>query len=281
LFPFLILFILAILSGCFVSSILSPSMTYGLRAIVVDDELPAREGLTADLSSFGVDVVASCPDGRAAQRALREFRPDMLFVDVEMPEIDGFALLESLEPEELPPAIIFVTAYDEHAVRAFEARALDYVLKPFARERIQAAVERAAQRVREARALAESIGRKDATDAEATGFLERLVIRERDNTEVVPVSELDWIEADTYYVRLHTSSGRSRLLRERMAVLESRLDPSVFFRTHRSAIVRLDRVRSVRTLSRYEHTVMLASGARVPLSRDRRARLDALLRDKR
>ena len=256
-------------------------MTYGLRAIVVDDELPAREGLTADLSSFGVDVVASCSDGRAAQRALREFRPDILFVDVEMPEVDGFALLESLEPEELPPAIIFVTAYDEHAVRAFEARALDYVLKPFARERIQAAVERAAQRVRETRALAESIGRKDATDAETTGYLERLIIRERDNTEVVPVSELDWIEADTYYVRLHTSSGRSRLLRERMTVLEARLDPSAFFRTHRSAIVRLDRIRSVRTLSRYEHTVLLASGARVPLSRERRARLDALLRDKR
>ena len=257
-------------------------MTDGLRAIVVDDELPAREGLAADLTSFGVDVVASCPDGRATQQALRELHPDVLFVDVEMPEIDGFALLESLEPEELPPAIIFVTAYDEHALRAFEARALDYVLKPFARERIRAAVERANQRVREARALAESIGREDAgADEERSGYLERLVIRARDNSVVIPVSELDWIEADTYYVRLHTTNGRSRLLRERMTVLEAQLDPAVFFRTHRSAIVRLDRVRSIRTVSRYEHTVMLASGARVPLSRDRRARLDALLRDKR
>ena len=94
---------------------------------------------------------------------------------------------------------------------------------------------------------------------------------------MVPVAELEWIEADTYYVRLHTTSGRPRLLRERMAVLEARLDPALFVRTHRSAIVRLDRVRSIRALSRYEHVVLLASGARVPLSRDRRARLTALL----
>src|SRR3954447_10653409 len=100
--------------------------------------MPARQGLAADLATLGVEVVASCADGHSAQQALRDQRPDVVFVDVEMPEIDGFALLESLEPEELPPAIVFVTAYDEHAIRAFEARALDYVLKPFARERIAA-----------------------------------------------------------------------------------------------------------------------------------------------
>jgi len=111
-----------------------------LTAIVVDDELPAREGLAADLAALGIDVIAACADSRAAYEAIRRHRPDVLFVDVEMPEIDGFALLESLEPEQLPPAIVFATAYDEHALRAFEVRALDYVLKPFSLERLRTAV---------------------------------------------------------------------------------------------------------------------------------------------
>ena len=253
-------------------------MSSPLTAIVVDDELPAREGLAADLAALGLGVVAVCPDGRAARNALRLHRADVLFVDVEMPEIDGFALLESLEPDQLPPAIVFVTAYDEHALRAFEVRALDYVLKPFSRERLRSAVERAEQRVREASALAEKLGHADDSEIPAEPrYLTRLVVRERDGSVVVPVSEIEWIEADTYYVRLHLSNGRSRLMRERMAVLDARLDPEVFFRTHRSAIVRLDQVRAVKTLSRYEHTVTLASGARVPLSRDRKARLAPLL----
>lgn len=253
-------------------------MSARLAAIVVDDELPAREGLAVDLAALGIDVIAVCADGRAAFDAIRRRRPDVLFVDVEMPEIDGFALLESLEPEQLPPAIVFVTAYDEHALRAFEVRALDYVLKPFSRQRLRTAVERAGQRVREAKALEEKLGCADSGEIpDAPQHLTRFVVRDRDGSVVVPVAEIDWIEADTYYVRLHLSDGRSRLLRDRMAVLEARLDPKAFFRTHRSAIVRLDRVRAVKTLSRYEHTVTLASGARVPLSRDRKARLASLL----
>jgi two-component system LytT family response regulator len=249
-----------------------------LTAIVVDDELPAREGLAADLAVLGVDVIAVCADGRAAHEAIRRQRPDMLFVDVEMPEIDGFALLESLEPEQLPPAIVFVTAYDEHALRAFEIRALDYVLKPFSRERLRTAVERADRRVREASALAEKLAQAEAAEIPDTPqYLTRFVVRDRDASVVVWVSDIDWIEADTYYVRLHLSDGRSRLMRDRMAVLETRLDPNVFFRTHRSAIVRLDRIRAVKTVSRYEHIVLLASGARLPLSRDRKARLASLL----
>jgi two-component system, LytTR family, response regulator len=249
-----------------------------LTAIVVDDELPAREGLAADLAALGIDVIAACADSRAAYEAIRRHRPDVLFVDVEMPEIDGFALLESLEPEQLSPAIVFVTAYDEHALRAFEVRALDYVLKPFSRDRLRTAVERADQRVREAKAGEAMLRDTGATEvSETPRYVTRLVVRDGDGSIVVPVSEIDWIEADTYYVRLHLSDGRSRLMRDRMAVLETRLDPKAFFRTHRSAIVRLDRIRAVKTLSRYEHTVTLASGVRVPLSRDRKARLASLL----
>jgi two-component system, LytTR family, response regulator len=257
-------------------------MSERLRAVVVDDEEPARDGLSADLVALGVDVIAACGDARAALAALRTRDADVVFVDVQMPEIDGFALIESLEPEELPPAIVFVTAYDEHAIRAFGVRALDYVLKPFARERLAETVARVRRRVDEARALAaklDGVGPAPAIGDEPRDarYLTRFVIRERDGSVVVPVDDVEWIEADTYYVRLHLSNGKSRLMRERMAVLEARLDPAAFFRAHRSAIVRLERVRSLKTLSRYEHTVTLASGARVPLSRERRAKLAALL----
>jgi two-component system LytT family response regulator len=252
-----------------------------LRAVVVDDEQPARDGLSADLAMLDVDVIAACPDARAALAAMRAQSADVLFVDVQLPEIDGFALVESLEPDELPPAVVFVTAYDEHALRAFDVRALDYVLKPFARDRLGETVARVRRRVDEARALSAQLAASSppevGEDPRDTRYLTRLIIRERDASFVVPVDDVDWIEADTYYVRLHLRSGKSRLMRERMAVLEARLDPATFFRTHRSAIVRLARVRSVKTLSRYEHTVTLASGARVPLSRDRRAKLAALL----
>ena len=246
-----------------------------LRAIVVDDELLAREGLSADLAALGVDVVATCAEGYSARTAIVDLRPDVLFLDVEMPEVDGFALLEGLEPEDIPPVVIFATAYDQHALRAFEARALDYLLKPFAPARLREAVERAQRRVDEARAL------RDTTDAAhdetATPYLTQIVIRDRDQVTIIPVDDLEWIEAETYYVRIHATGAKPRLLRERMSVLEARLDPARFFRTHRSAIVRLDLVRALKTISRYEHSVVLATGVQVPVSRDRRAALETLL----
>ena len=246
-----------------------------LRAIVVDDELLAREGLSADLAALGVDVVATCADGYSARTSIVDLRPDLLFLDVEMPEVDGFALLEGLEPEDIPPAVVFATAYDQHALRAFEARALDYLLKPFAPVRLREAVERAQRRVEEARAL------RDATGAAQTetpnAYITQIIIRDRDQVTIVPVAELEWIEAETYYVRIHATGAKPRLLRERMSVLEARLDPAHFFRSHRSTIIRLDLVRAVKTISRYEHSVVLATGAQVPLSRDRRAALETLL----
>lgn len=281
-----------------------------LRAIIVDDEPLARDGLQLALESemrdrVAVSVVASCADGYAACDALRALHPDVVFLDVQMPELDGFGVLEQLEPEDVPPAIVFVTAYDAHALRAFEANALDYVLKPLVPDRLWAAVARAGRRVREARALRDAERDTSARDGDndrdddgdndrgddrddngdddplardhpRDAYLARLIVRDARGTTVLPVSELDWIQADAYYVWLH-AGGRSLLLRERMHVLESRLDPAVFFRTHRSAIVRLDRVREIRAAPAYEHTVLLTSGARVRLSRDRRARLEAAL----
>jgi two-component system LytT family response regulator len=252
-----------------------------LKAVLVDDEPLAREGLRSLLSEIpGIEVIAECANGYEACAAIVEHRPDVLFLDIAMPELDGFATLERLEPEDVPPAIVFVTAYDAHALRAFEARALDYILKPVSPERLSGAVERATQRVRESQALRDAIERESGMSGTGTQ-LERLIVRDHAGTTVVPIDEIEWIEAATYYVALHRrkkSDGRQLLLRERMHVIESRLDPATFFRTHRSAIVRLDAIRAIGGKSSYEYHVILASGALAPLSRDRRTRLESLLK---
>lgn len=253
-----------------------------LKAVLVDDEPLAREGLRSLLSEIpAIELVAECANGYEACEAIVKHRPDVLFLDIAMPELDGFETLDRLEPEDVPPAIVFVTAYDAHALRAFEARALDYILKPVSPERLAEAVERASQRVRESQALRDAIERESGMSATGTR-LERLIIRDHTGTTVVPVDDIEWIEAATYYVSLHRrikSDNRQLLLRERMHALESRLDPAIFFRTHRSAIVRLDAIRAIGGKSSYEYHVVLASGALVPLSRDRRARLESLLKN--
>ncbi len=248
-----------------------------LRAIVVDDEPLAREGLIAELARLGVDVIGNCGDGYLAHDAIISERPDVLFLDIEMPEVDGFALLERLEPEDVPPVVIFVTAYDQHALRAFEARALDYLLKPISGDRLRGTVERAGRRVQEMRALRDTATSSESASVAGQAYLQQLIVRDRDQTMVVPVADLEWVEAETYYVRLHTRGAKPRLLRERMSVLQARLDPAVFFRTHRSAIVRLELVRAIRAISKYEHAIVLSTGAQLPLSRERKGRLEQLL----
>ncbi len=251
-----------------------------LRTIIVDDEPLAREGLRAELDAMthdgGIDIVAECGSTSAACDAIRLLRPELLLLDVEMPELDGFAVLERLEPEEVPPAVVFVTAYDVHALKAFEAHALDFVLKPVTPARLRAAVDRSRARVREVRVLAEHLSEPPAAAA-APPYLDRILVPERGRTLVIRTDEIDWIEAETYYVRIHAGNA-SRLLRERMSVLEARLDPASFVRVHRSAIVKLSRVREIRSPSKYEHEALLTTGARVRVARDRRARLDALLK---
>lgn len=245
------------------------------RAIVVDDEPLAREGLAAELARRAVNVVASCGDGYSARRAIIAGKPDALFLDIQMPEVDGFALLEMLEPEETPAVVIFVTAFDQHAVRAFEARALDYLLKPVSAERLEEAIRRAQLRIDELKVVSE--GAAGEQPSHTPGHLTQLIVRDREETTIIPIDQIEWIEAETYYVRLHATGLRPRLLRERMSNLEARLDPARFYRTHRSAIVRLDLVRSIRTISRYESAVVLSTGTQVPLSRERRPRLEELL----
>lgn len=255
------------------------STAEALRVVIVDDESLAREGLRqamADLATTDFVVLAACANGVEALEVIRRDAPDILLLDIAMPVLDGFAMLEQLEPEATPPAIIFVTAYDQYAVRAFEAEATDFLVKPVARERLRSALDRAARRIAQARALEATLDPSSALPESEPHYLQQLIIPERGRQLVVPVEEIDWIEGDTYYVRVHTR-GRTRLLRERLSRLEAALDPARFQRTHRSALVRLDLIRELRSESAYTWSALLATGQRVPVSRERLKALERAL----
>jgi two-component system LytT family response regulator len=243
-----------------------------LRVLVVDDEPLARQLVRLLLARDAeVTVVGEC-SGDAAAALVASARPDILFLDVQMPEVDGFALLEQLGPA--CPVVVFLTAYDRYAVRAFDVHAVDYLLKPVDDARFAAALARAktAARARPAGAADERIS---ALLRDHARHARRFLVRTRDRTIVVDASAIDWIEAADYYVSLHVG-GRAHLLRETMAELEQRLDPDRFLRVHRSAIVNLERVREIHPLFRGDCELLLESGARVRLSRTRRAEFDRL-----
>jgi two-component system LytT family response regulator len=241
-----------------------------LRVVIVDDEPLAREGLADAVARVGVrgmSVARACENAVVALDVIRELQPEILLLDIAMPVLDGFAMLERLEPEATPPAVIFVTAYDEHAVRAFEAEALDFLVKPVTDARLAAALERASKRVAEARALRASLEDTNEPEPPVT-YLRQIVIPERGRRLIVPVDAIEWIEGDTYYVRVH-AEGRARLLRQRLSALEAALDPTKFVRTHRSALVRIDLIREIAAESPYSFSARLSTGAKVPVSRER------------
>ena len=256
-----------------------PASNGRYRIVIVDDEPLAREGLRAAVARLGmpeVEVIALCGDGVTALDRIRELQPEILLLDIVMPTLDGFAMLERLEPEGTPPAVVFVTAYDEHAVRAFDAAALDFLVKPVPDERLRGALQRAVRRVADARANRAALGARAGPLDAAEGYLRQIVIPDRGKHLVVPVNEIEWIEGDTYYVRVH-AGGRERLYRERLSRLEVRLDPERFHRTHRSALVRLDLIRELRAESPYSYSALLSTGVRVPVSRERLKALQARL----
>jgi two-component system, LytTR family, response regulator len=211
-----------------------------LRTIVVDDEEPARAHLTALLAEDPeIVVAAACDGGAAAIDAITRDRPpaDLVFLDVQMPEIDGFDVIEAVGADRMPP-VVFVTAFEEHAVRAFEVQALDYLLKPFDRARFERTL---------ARAKAELAGGQAAiAQVVRARPLERLLPRDGDRIVVVPVAEVDWIQAAGNYVELHVGN-RSYLLRSTLTALEERLSPEKFLRIHRDTIVQLDRIGHIET----------------------------------
>ena len=249
-----------------------------IRVLVVDDEPLAREkirGMAAD--DPDLHVVAECSNGAEAIEAVRSMRPDLILLDVQMPEVGGFAVLEALKDEWLPP-VIFITAYDHYAVRAFEFHALDYLLKPFDRERFQTAIERAKRQIRR-----DSGARMDARILalleemrETPRYSERLVVKTGGRVFFLNTDEIDWVEAEGNYVSIHTGK-KSYLLRETITGLESQLDPKEFVRIHRSAIVRLDRIKELQPWSHGEYHVLLQDGTRLTLSRSYREKLQAAL----
>jgi two-component system LytT family response regulator len=248
-----------------------------VRVLIVDDEDLARQRLQRLLATErDVEVIGEAADGVQAVDAIRRLVPDLVFLDVQMPEVDGFAVLERLRPRPAP-AIIFVTAHDDYALRAFDVHAVDYLRKPFDAARFREAFSRARQRL--AGAGADDQARKiDAllaqVEAQPPRSRERLMVRTDGRLYFVRIDDIDWIEAAGNYVKLHV--GReTHLMRETMMGIEKMLDPTRFLRIHRSAIVNLDRVREMQPWFSGEYTVILRDGTQLRLSRVYRDRLES------
>lgn len=236
-----------------------------IRACIADDEPPARRALEQLLSRHrDIAVVGSCGDGPAAADIIATQQPDVVFLDVQMPGGDGFDVLARLPAT--PPVVIFVTAFDHYAVRAFEAQALDYLLKPFSDERLEQVLTRARERLRT----------RNYDTLAARLSPPPLVVRDGTQTHVIPVRDIEWIEAEDYYSRIH-AAGRRPLVRRSLASLLSALEPHGFVRVHRSAVVNVAAVRQLVTLPSGDAEATLASGVTVRVSRTYRHLLDARL----
>ena len=273
-----------------------------IRVLVCDDEPDAREGI-ANLLRRDPEVllVAEARHGREATTAIQDLSPDVVFLDVQMPRLDGFGVLAELGGANGPgdPVIVFVTAYDEYALRAFEVHALDYLLKPFSDARLAEALSSAKARVRERRAcalgqqiaslLGPDQGGGDRGNGGVTGaqaqhdataaprkYLEHFMVRVGGKVALVRVEDVDWIEADDYCAKLH-AGGRSYVIRETMQRLAAKLDPAHFVRVHRSAILHIDRLRTLEPYIKGSHILTLQDGTRLTLSRGRRAAFEAAI----
>jgi two-component system, LytTR family, response regulator len=243
-----------------------------LRVLVVDDEEPARALLREYLvAAGGVEVVGECRNGFEAVKAVNEARPDVVFLDIQMPKLNGFEVMELLGPD-VP--VVFATAFDDHAIRAFEVNAVDYLLKPVSPERVATALERVRTRV--AARAPMPVAELAKAGRPAGGSATRLVVRQGARVQVIPVDRLDYAEAQDDYVALH-SEGKSYLKQQTLTDLESSLDPARFVRIHRSYVLNLDRLSRIDTEGGEPKAVLLADGTRLPLSRSGYARLKTLL----
>jgi len=253
-----------------------------MRVLIVDDEPMARRGLRGLLArEQDVEVAGEAANGAEAVRLIRELRPDVVLLDVQMPEMNGFDVLHNVGADAVP-VVIFVTAYDQYALRAFDVQALDYLLKPFDDERFRAVLERARRQLRQsrdsdlARRLEAVLHDYTARAAPPPKHLSRILVRNNDATLVISTDDIDWIEAADYYAKIHVGSA-AHLASETLSELERTLDPATFVRVHRSAIVNMARVKEIRLDYRNHHVLVLTTGAVVPLSRSRREAVEARL----
>jgi two-component system LytT family response regulator len=249
-------------------------MEHTLKAILVDDEELARGYLRELLAPHAeIRVVAECANGFEAVKAIAETTPDLLFLDVQMPKLDGFEVLELIEPSQAP-VVIFVTAYDQYAMRAFDAHAVDYLLKPFSAGRFERALERARARLGERR-MPPAL----APEARPAGERPpRIVVKDGTRVHVIPIAKLDYVAAQDDYVALH-SEGKSYLKQQPIAAVEALLDPACFVRIHRSAIVNLERVARIEPYGKESRIAILNDGTRLPVSRSGYARLLEAMED--
>lgn len=242
--------------------------TEKIRAMIVDDEPFSRQRISALLAGEpDVEVIAQCADGLTALTTLQEQKPDLVFLGIQVPELNGFQVLEALDPDEIP-AIIFVTANDSYAVRAFEVRAVDYLLKPFDADRFHRSLLQARQsiRSRRERIFADRLTSLIKELGVSSALPQRLIVKSSGSIRFVRVEEIDWIESAGNYVNLHVG-GKSHLLRETMRGLESRLDPRKFVRIHRVAIVNVERIVELQPLSSGDYRVILEDGTELALGR--------------
>lgn len=249
-----------------------------ITALIVDDEALARKFIRRMLKDdHDVEVIGECNDGKSAVAMIQNQKPDILFLDVQMPVMNGFAVLETLGANELPE-VIFTTAYEKYAIRAFELHALDYLLKPFDQTRFRDAMRHAKERLNQRQqedgriqisALLENVkGRSN--------YLERLIIKADGRISFLATREINWIEADDKYVHLHTAKA-SRMVRQTLNAMETQLDPKKFQRIHRSAIVNVERIKELEPTFNGEHVVYLEDGTKLTLSRTYREKLFELL----
>lgn len=245
-----------------------------IRTVVVDEEAGARERIVGFLrEQADIDVVAECSDAEQAIHAIERQRPDLVFLDVQIPACDGFGVIRSVGPEQMP-AVVFLASHDDHALQAFEARALDYVLKPFGRERLQRTLEHAREHFEQRRAS--DVGRRLlalVSDLKPEPqSQDRLVVKSEGRVLFLRSSDVDWVEAAGNYVKVYTGD-QVHVLRETMANMEARLDARRFVRIHRSRIVNADRIKELQPWANGESVVVLQNGARLALSRGCREKL--------
>ena len=249
-----------------------------IRALIADDEALARKFIRRILrDDHDIEIVGECSNGKETVAMIRKHNPDVVFLDVQMPEMDGFAVLESIGVDQLPE-IIFTTAYEQYAIRAFDLHALDYLLKPFDQARFKDAIKHAKERFRsehhkdgplQMRALLESI-------KNTPQYLDRLVIKAGGRITFLSTDEINWIEADDKYVHLHTGKINP-MVRQTLSAMETQLDPRKFRRIHRSAIVNVERIKELQPLFSGEHSILLDDGTKLTLSRNYKDKLFDLL----